>query len=315
MEAKSFKQMIQAGEVKRADAMKVQLDDIHEEPGFNSREQTPEFWEGIKAFAQYIAAGGTYPALEVRPRPGGGVFVVEGHRRRLSLRMARDELGAPIEWVSVVAFTGNDADRVARIVTSNSQVPLTPLETARVYKRLAAFGLTPDEIATMVGKTRQHVDQLLILANANTDVQKLVAAGDVSAAVAVKVARQHGEGAGQVLKQELDKAKAAGKGKVTDGTMKGKNLPTKVLQGLADEVDAFIEGLTKETRAALADLEGDIKASRPVYGMLVMVQGPALLALLTEHAKLTEARQKQAERQRAKAERAAQGDLVEGAQD
>ena len=45
---KSFKQMIQAGEVKRADAMKIPLDAIHEEPGFNLRNEGPELEASIR---------------------------------------------------------------------------------------------------------------------------------------------------------------------------------------------------------------------------------------------------------------------------
>lgn len=310
MEVKSFKQMIQAGEIKRADAMKVQLDDIHEEQGFNLRIEDEDFEASIRALADYIKAGGVYPALEVRPRPGGGVFVVDGHRRRRALRLARDE-GAPVEWVSVVAFTGNDADRTARIITSAEGRALKPLEVALGYKRLAAFGLEPDKIAAKVGKTRQHVDQMLVLANANTDVQKLVAAGGVSAAVAVKVARQHGENAGQVLQQELDKAKAAGKAKVTDGTIKGKALPAKVAQGLVDEVDAFIGQLPNEARQRLANIENSVRAGQLPEGQGVTVPAGPLLALLEEHAKVQAARQKQADKARAKAERAAQRDIGE----
>ncbi|MCS7530757.1 hypothetical protein N0609_30970 [Pseudomonas aeruginosa] len=37
MGAKSFKQMIKDGDLKRADAMKARLEDLHEEPGFNLR--------------------------------------------------------------------------------------------------------------------------------------------------------------------------------------------------------------------------------------------------------------------------------------
>lgn len=37
MAAKSFKQMIKDGDLKRADAMKARLEDLHEEPGFNLR--------------------------------------------------------------------------------------------------------------------------------------------------------------------------------------------------------------------------------------------------------------------------------------
>lgn len=308
METKSFKQMIQAGEVKRADAMKVRLDDIFEEAGFNLRIEGEDLRDSIDALAEYIAAGGMYPALEVRPRPGGGVFVVDGHRRRRALLLAR-ERGAPIEWVNVVAFTGNDADRVARIITSAEGRALAPLEMALGYKRLAGLGLSADEIAAKVGKTRQHVDQSLILANANTDVQRMVAAGGVSAAVAVKVAREHGEGAGQVLQQELDKAKAAGKGKVTEGTMKGKALPAKVVQGLIDEVDAFIGRLTAQQRTYLAEVEDAMKRGH-VEDRHVSMPASALVALLNEFGTFSEARDKIADKTRTKAAKAAQMGLA-----
>lgn len=40
--AKSFKQMIKDGDLKRADAMKARLEDLHEEPGFNLRAEGEE---------------------------------------------------------------------------------------------------------------------------------------------------------------------------------------------------------------------------------------------------------------------------------
>lgn len=306
METKSFKQLIQAGEIKRADAMKIGLDDIHEEPGFNLRDQTEDFFDGIKQFAQYIAAGGIFPALEVRPRPGGGVLIVEGHRRRLALRMARDELGAPIEWVPITQFVGNDAERTARILTSAESRHLSPLEVARGYKRLAAFGKTPDEIAAMVSKTRQHVDQLLILANANTDVHQLVAAGGVSAAVAVGMVRKHGEDAGKVLGGELDKAKAAGKGKVTAGTVKPWTPPAKIMAPMVDAVDELLDGLTNREHEELTSLRNGRTASNGT----IMVSGKALLALLDTHTAMIEARNAKTAKAREKANKAAQTELA-----
>lgn len=306
METKSFKQMIQAGEVKRADAMKIRLDDIHEEPGFNLRIEGEELAASIEALADYIAAGGIFPALEVRPRAGGGVFVVDGHRRRRALLLARDR-GAPVEWVNVVAFVGNDADRVARIITSAEGRALSPLEVALGYKRLAGLGLTADEIATRVGKTRQHVDQLLILANANTDVQRMVAAGGVSAAVAVKVAREHGEAAGQVLQQELDKAKAAGKGKVTDGTMKGKPLPVKVVDELVASTAELVKELPLDT---VAHIEKAKTGNGPGPEHLVHVPLGFLLDLVTAHQAAEDARKAQEAKAREKAAKAAQQELA-----
>lgn len=302
----TFKQKIQAGEIKRADAMKIKLDDIHEEPGFNAREHTPEFYEGIRQFAEYIAAGGTFPPIETRVRPEGGVFVVEGHRRRLALICARDELGAPVEWVNIIAFNGNDADRVARIVTSNSQVPLTTLETATVYKRLRNLGLDNTAIGKMVSKTPQHVAQLLLLADANTDVHKAVANGDVSAAVAVNLVREHGENAGKVIAEELDKAKAAGKGKVTAGTVAGKALPRKVVDEVEDGMKWFIDELPKEARCQIEMAHGDPArhADTPVT-----ISAGMLAELLRIHFMMKNARNLQEYKQREKEAKAAQTDI------
>ncbi|WP_313456352.1 ParB/RepB/Spo0J family partition protein [Pseudomonas sp.] len=240
---KSFKQMIKDGDVRRADAMRVKLEDLHEEPGFNLRIEGAALEASIDLLAEFIANGGQIPPLEVRPRAEGGVWVVDGHRRRRAMRKL-DEAGrlprtpskqdpAVLEaWVPVIAFEGSDADRVARIISSQENEKLSPLELAEGYKRLKAFGWTPEQIAKKVGKTRQHVDQVLTVGNANTDVQCLVAAGHVSATTAAQVVREHGDGAGKVLGEELEKAQASGKNKVTAGSMKGPSIPKPRLEAV-----------------------------------------------------------------------------------
>lgn len=240
---KSFKQMIKDGDVRRADAMKVKLEDLHEEPGFNLRTEGEALEASIDALAEFIANGGQIPALEVRPRADGGVWVVDGHRRRRAMlkldkagrlpRTPNKERPDILEaWVPVVAFEGSDADRVARIISSQENEKLSPLELAEGYKRLRAFGWFPEQIAKKVGRTRQHVEQVLTVGNANTDVQNLVAAGHVSATTAAQVVREHGDGAGKVLGAELEKAKANGKKKVTAGTMKGPAIPKPRLEAV-----------------------------------------------------------------------------------
>src|SRR5690242_17079144 len=85
----TFKQKILAGEIKRADALKVRYDDLQVEPGFNLRLPIDRLGEEDLAAAeaddeslfQHIMSGGQLPALEVRPRPEGGVWIVDCHRR------------------------------------------------------------------------------------------------------------------------------------------------------------------------------------------------------------------------------------------
>ena len=252
--AKSFKQMIKDGDLKRADAMKARLEDLHEEPGFNPRAEGDELEESIDALADFIFAGGQIPALEVRPRADGGMWVVDGHRRRrayLKLDQAgrlprvpsKDDPERLEAWIPIVPFEGNDAERVARVITSQEGKKLSPLELADGYKRLTAFGWASDQIAKKIGKTRQHVEQVMTLGNANTDVQQLVASGQVSATTAVQVVRQHGEDAGKVLGGELQKAKATGKSKVTAGSMRGPTTPRQRLEAVRTAAQELMKAL------------------------------------------------------------------------
>ncbi|WP_176509418.1 MULTISPECIES: ParB/RepB/Spo0J family partition protein [Pseudomonas] len=261
--AKSFKQMIKDGEVRRADAMKVQLEDLHEEPGFNLRTEGEALEVSIDALAEFIANGGQIPPLEVRPRAEGGVWIVDGHRRRRAMikldrtgRLPRtpnkDNPHILEAWVPVIAFEGSDADRVARIISSQENEKLSPLELAEGYKRLRAFGWSPEQIAKKVGKTRQHVEQVLTVGNANTDVQSLVAAGHVSATTAAQVVREHGDGAGKVLGAELEKAQASGKKKVTAGTMKGPAIPKPRLEAVhvaSRNLIAALDSIDEDSRS------------------------------------------------------------------
>ena len=261
--AKSFKQMIKDGEVRRADAMKVQLEDLHEEPGFNLRTEGDALEASINSLAEFIAAGGQIPPLEVRPRAEGGVWLVDVHRRRRALlkldaegRLPRtpnkDRPEALEAWVPVIAFEGSDADRVARIITSQENEKLSPLELAEGYKRLRAFGWSVEQIAAKVGKTRQHVEQVLTVGNANTDVQNLVAAGHVSATTAAQVVREHGDGAGKVLGAELVRAQASGKKRVTAGSMKGPSIPKPRLEAVhtaSRNLIASLDSIDEDSRS------------------------------------------------------------------
>lgn len=317
----TFKQKILAKEIKRADAMKIRYQDLHVDPGFNLRTaldamnaaERAEVEADNESLFQHIMSGGQLPALEVRPRPDGGVWLVDGHRRHEQIGRAI-AAGAPLQdkdgevWISIVPFEGNDADRVARIMTSQQNRKLTPLEIANGYARLRSFGWDNTRIAQKVGKTPQHVAQLLTLADANSDVQQIVAAGGVSATEAVKVVREHGENAGQVLADELGKAKAAGKAKVTAGTMKGKALPRKVVDAAVDTVDEFVGALSKESRIQLAELE---KGS--AMHETVSVNANALLALLKASNAVKEARTALEAKQREADEQAKQLDMGVGA--
>nr|WP_280971424.1 hypothetical protein [Cupriavidus gilardii]WDE72662.1 hypothetical protein [Cupriavidus gilardii] len=324
MSAPSFKQLIKTGVVKRADAMKVRYEDLHVEPGFNLRTafdamaeaERQEAEEDEERLFQHICNGGQYPALEVRPRAEGGVWIVDGHRRHRNIGRAI-EAGAPLQdkdgevWVEVKPFTGNDADRTARVLTSAENRPLKPLERAAGYKRLRNFGWDNARIAKQVGRTPQHVAQLLLLADAPSAVQKMVAEGRLSADEAVKAVRNHGEdGVTEALDHAMERARSIGKTKITGAVLREKPLPAKIVSSLVGSVDAFMGTLSTDVRTQLAKIEGEVqKEGEWPFPRKIEVDANALLALLKSHADVAEARARAAERQRAKESKAAQGSL------
>ncbi|OZI36315.1 hypothetical protein CEG14_14995 [Bordetella genomosp. 1] len=291
----SFKTMTRDGTIKRADAMKVLYRDIHVVPEFNLRDHDDEYHAGIAQLADYIMAGGMLPPLEVvAKQDGSGVELVDGHRRHAAYGIAIQR-GAPIEWVSIVAFSGNQIDRYARIYTSNESAKLRPLEAARGYLRFLRMGLDVAEIARHTHKSRTLIESYLILACAPPAVQDMVRAGTVSAEVAIDGVRQHGDGAAEYLAGKAVEAKARGKARVTAGTIRGRALPKKVVAPLITGVDAFMAGLTNHHRAAVIDArEGRVAPET------IDVPVSALADLLSAHDAVQAARLRQEERDRSR---------------
>lgn len=305
MTANTFKQMTKDGTIKRADASKIEYKNIHVEPGFNLRDTTAtDFNEELESLVQHMARGGKVPALEVRPREGGGVWLVDGHRRHMAYGILI-ERGHPIEWIAVEQFIGNDMQRTARIMTSQEGRKLKPLEVAEGYRRLAAFGLSPEDIARHVGKTRQHVDQMLILANADHAVHRMVAQGDVSATEAVNVVRQHGEKAEAVLVEAKGKA---GAGKVTAKALRPFTPPAK-----------FAAPMLQHAKSLLKDVQPEILAragrvttfDEPDEIVSVTVSLRSLFYLVQNIEAVEEVREAKEAKQRDKQAKAAQGELVD----
>ncbi|WP_150663083.1 ParB/RepB/Spo0J family partition protein [Pandoraea commovens] len=267
--------------------MKIRYEDIHVEPGFNLRASL-DLLEGDalnaakeddESLFRHIMAGGQYPALEVRPRAEGGVWLVDGHRRHAAIGRA-DAAGAPLRdkfdelMVRIEAFDGNDADRTVRILSSNKNRQLHPLEKAFGYQRLARFCWDNSRIAEADRVSPQWVGKMLVLAGANSDVHRLVFSGSVSASVAADAVKQHGEQAGAFLSGELEKASVGGKKKVTAASIKGKSYPRKAVSAYVERVGAFVSAFPEAQLTAIAKTETDFQ---------VTVSAMALRELLAAH--------------------------------
>jgi ParB/RepB/Spo0J family partition protein len=296
----SFKTMILDKTIKRADAMKIEYHRIHVVPDFNLRELDDHYEAEIADLLTHIMAGGLLPPLEVVAKPdGSGVEIVDGHRRYDAMGRAIAQ-GFPIQWVSIIAFQGNKIDRMARVHTSNKNSQLRPMEAARGFKRFRGAGLDSAEIAAVVQCSRTHVENYLVLADAERDVQDLVRSCKVSAEVAIQAVRKLGANAGDFLVGKVDLAKAAGKAKVTASTIHGRALPRKVVSPLISGVDALIKGLAANQRATLVDIKEGRVASETIT-----IPTAALIDLFEAHGAVETVRAKQAEKQRLQAEAAA----------
>jgi len=215
--------------VGRGDLFKVRIDslviveDFNESRKYNDPQELRAHIDGMKSF---VRAGGTLPAIEVFVNPEtGATEVVEGHCRTSCFRelLAEDFTidGKPFTHIPAIPFKGSMAQRRARIVTSNSQLPLAKLGEAMVYLAMRDIdGLSPAEIATETRKSRGHIDQMLLLATADDDVRKAIIDGVITPTESVHIIRKHGDGAAQEIERLKEVAAESGKDKITGAVRK-----------------------------------------------------------------------------------------------
>lgn len=196
---------------------------IEIEPGFNAR---PIDRDHVNAFKESIKNGSIIPPMFVRV-DDGRIILVDGHHRETAYLELIDD-GFEVMAVDVIQFRGNDADRIAHMITTAQGLPLTPLQLGISYRKLVTFGWTQAQIAAKVGKSVTHISQCIVLGESNTDVQGMVARKEVAAHTAIKAVKKHGSKAGGVLADHLQTARLSGKSKVTEKTVEGAT-PTKSL--------------------------------------------------------------------------------------
>jgi ParB-like chromosome segregation protein Spo0J len=188
----------------------VPLSEIYVEPGFNVREIDQPH---VEEFRDAFIAGEYIPPLAVQVTEKG-IKIIDGHHRYYGA-LAAQESGTEIPRLECKDFVGSDADRIAFMVTSSQGKPLSPLERAAAYQRLANQGWEPTEIAKKVKRSVADVDHHLQLLTCGDELIDMVRTGEVAATTAVALSREHGPQASAVAVEQMGKAKAAGKKKLT----------------------------------------------------------------------------------------------------
>lgn len=119
---------------------------------------------------------GIIEPLLVRRLPGSGYELIAGERRLRAARLAG------LRTVPAMVREYNDAEASEIALIENIQrEDLNAIEEARAYQRLMKdFGLTQDDMAKKIGRSRSHIANFLRLLKLEAQVQEYVAGGTLS---------------------------------------------------------------------------------------------------------------------------------------
>ncbi|MDU4126520.1 chromosome partitioning protein ParB [Pantoea sp.] len=246
------------------------VDELYVETNYNIRDIDQTH---VEEFRDAFIAGEHVPPLAVKVTEKG-IKVIDGHHRYYGAKLAQ-EAGFTLR-LECKDFVGNEADSVAFMVTSSQGRALLPLERAAAYQRLVNQGLEPAEIAAKVKRSITDVEQHLQLLTVGEPLIEMVKSGEVAATTAVALQREHGVKASSVAQEQMQKAKAAGKKKLTKTdampqfsaaqSRKLAELIAKHCQTEQSEEGARIT-LTFETDLQAAELMDIILLAREHYGV------------------------------------------------
>lgn len=132
--------------------------------------------EKLQELADSISENGLIQPIAVRPLENGGYQIVAGERRWRASRMAG------LEEVPVYILDLDDKQTMQLALIENIQrQDLSPIEEAEAYKKLmTAYGMTQEETAKVVGKSRSAVANSVRLLSLCDEVKKMVNDGILS---------------------------------------------------------------------------------------------------------------------------------------
>jgi ParB family transcriptional regulator, chromosome partitioning protein len=132
--------------------------------------------DALAALAASIEASGVVQPLLVRPLPDGSYELVAGERRWRAAQQAG------IEKVPAVVRDQEEAERLqAALIENMVREDLNPVEEAKACDALVRdLGLTKEELARRVGRSRPAVSNLIRLLELPDEALQLLEAGDLS---------------------------------------------------------------------------------------------------------------------------------------
>ena len=132
--------------------------------------------EALTALAASIEASGVVQPLLVRPLPDGSYELVAGERRWRAAQQAG------LEKVPAVIRDQAEAERLqAALIENMVREDLNPVEEAKACAALVEeLGLTKEELAKRVGRSRPAVSNLIRILELPDEALQMLEAGDLS---------------------------------------------------------------------------------------------------------------------------------------
>ena len=139
----------------------------------NPRQPRGDFdQQGLEELAHSLRQVGMLQPVLVRPLEGGRYELIAGERRTRAARLAGLE-----EIPAVVRETDDSALLTEALVENIHRADLNPLEEAAAYQQLLDdFGLTHDQLADRLGRSRPAITNALRLLTLSPRLQQHVAA-------------------------------------------------------------------------------------------------------------------------------------------
>ena len=133
--------------------------------------------EELQALSESIATHGLVQPLTVRELPNGYFQIIAGERRWRASRLAG------LKEIPVIVMEADDKTTMELALIENLQrQDLNPMEEAFGYQALMqTYGLTQDQTAARVGKSRPAVANALRLTALCPAVMEMVRSGEISA--------------------------------------------------------------------------------------------------------------------------------------
>jgi ParB family chromosome partitioning protein len=132
--------------------------------------------EALEGLASSIAASGVVQPLLVRPLPGGSYELIAGERRWRAAQQAG------LDRVPAVIRDSGEAERLQTALIENMvREDLNPVEEARACAALVEdLGLSKEELARRVGRSRPAVSNLIRLLDLPDETLTLLEGGELS---------------------------------------------------------------------------------------------------------------------------------------